>query len=192
MGFLHHGQTDSKQNTENDDLQYLAFCNRFGDVFRKNMQHGFFPPLRRRHVDFFRLGCCRHIDPNPRFAEVDREEPDEQGNCGNHFEVHNGFPTHTPYLFQICMARNTDYQGSENQRCNDGFDQVEENLTHDFQLLRHRWEIVANFRPDYHTEQDPGCLALAQVTGVRQQTDGHPAKKGRHHHRQGRPTGTLY
>ena len=63
------------------------------------------------------------------FGKVDGGQTDYQRNGRNHFKINQRFDAHSAHGFDIRVASNTDQQCSKEQRRNNGFDQLDENLT---------------------------------------------------------------
>ena len=86
--------------------------------------------LRMRLRDLFDdvdvLG--RESDARSRFGEVDDRQSDEKRGRGRDFKKDQRFESHPANFFQRTCACDADDDGRENQRRDNGFDQVDENI----------------------------------------------------------------
>src|SRR5437867_11302038 len=64
----------------------------------------------------------------PRLCEIDDSQADEQRCCSDDLEIDECFHAHSFYLSQCTCACDSNHDGREHQRCDDGFDQVNEDV----------------------------------------------------------------
>src|ERR1035437_8808834 len=118
--------------------------------------------------DFGKCSLCHCLgDDNTDtcFADIDRQKSDKECQGRNDLKVEDRFPAHTPNLFNVGMPGNTYHQGAKEQWSNDGFYQVEEDLTDDVEVNRYALEVVAELSSCQHAEKYPGgeCLSAKGI-----------------------------
>src|SRR6185437_6922213 len=77
LGFLHEGQADAEQNTENHNLQDLSFSDRLGDVFREDVEDELICRLRGLRSRLL-CGLSREMHAHAGLAEIYGDQTDDQ------------------------------------------------------------------------------------------------------------------
>ena len=78
------------------------------------------------------------------------------------------------------MAGDADHEGGEEERRDDGLDQLEEELAEDAQGHGHVGHVVTYLGADHHADQDPGGQRLLLERVRDQHGDGDPARGQEH------------
>src|SRR6266436_6455581 len=183
LRFGHQGQRHRKQNTEDDDLQHLAFGDRLRDVLRKNIRDQLRRSVRR-HVQRFRRRGRRQPHAFSRAAQIDRGKSDQQRDRGNNFEIDERLDAQPPDFLQIRMPGDAHYQSPEEQRRDDHLDQPQKNRAQELQLQRDGRRIVPQFRACQQPHQNPAGERTPRRSIHRDQNNREPAQQCRGRRRQ--------
>ncbi len=191
---LHHGpapllgylsQSDAEQDAEDYHLQYLAFRNRLGDVFRKDMQNDFSRGRARWSRTCRGRSACLQLYPGTGFADVDGRQSNQQGQGGDNLKINDGLDAHAPDFLEIGVAGNSADQGSEEQGSDDKCNQTQKNLAQDFQVRGGVGPVMAKFRPSQHADQDPGSQGASHKGVCGQSGYCDPARRDQDRFRNG-------
>ena len=121
----------------------------------------------------------RHGQADTGFADVDREQADDQGERGDDFEVDEGFQADAADAFEVSMPGDADDERGEDERGDDGLDEAKKDVGEDAGLGGGLWRVKTELRAGDHGDKDPGREAAATEGHDREQGDAEPTQRDR-------------
>src|SRR5262249_20738327 len=151
--FGHHGQSNRKNDAEDNYLQYLPFSNGLGDVLGKDLYDEVAGNLL---LSSHSLRCHGWSHTYAGLGNVDSSQTDQQRKRSYDFEIDQCLHAHASNLFQVGVPGNSHDQSRKNQRSNDGLDQAEKNRAQKLQLSGASRPVSADLRAEQDASRDPG------------------------------------
>jgi hypothetical protein len=152
------GDGEREEHAERDDLENVAAHHRVDDAGGEGVDDSLDQRLRMRLRDGLDdvgvRGGEGNADAGP--GEVDDGQPDEERRGGDDLEVDERFRAHASDLFQRAAAGDPDDDGGENQRRDDGLDEVQEDVAQEVNGVPPIGPEVANGAADDEADEDLG------------------------------------
>src|SRR5205814_10082512 len=152
------GEGGGEEHAEHNDLKNVAAHHGVDDTGGEGVDDRLDERLGMSRADGFNdVGVTGgKSDAAAGLGEVNDGEPDEERGGRDDFEVDERFRAHAPDFFQRAAAGDPDDDGGENQRRDDGLDEVEEDVAQEVNGVPPIGPEIADRAADDEADEDLG------------------------------------